>query len=170
MREAKFSYLAFIGVMVLSVAQVSGRRQTLGAVCSNAPSPCKSSYQFTSYQLPFEIKETLVFGRSYKSVPFYAVILQSVAANTAADCAHVSEKQRLDTQTLFADRKVFASRFSCAEELILYTNVNQQFNFLAVYAGTTKAEAREVLNKVKASNRYPQAQLRRMQVVLEFST
>ena len=40
---------------------------------------------------------------------------------------------------------------------ILYTNVNQQFNFLAVYAGTTQAEARQVLNKVKASNRYPQA-------------
>src|SRR5258705_6965322 len=170
MREAKFSILAFVGLMVLSVAQVSGRRETLGAVCSNATSYCKSSHQFTSYQLPFEIKEPLVFGRSYKSVPFYAVILQSVAANTATDCAHISEEQRLETQTLFADREVFASRSSCAEELILYTNVNQQFNFLAVYAGTTKAEARQVLNKVKASNRYPQAQLRRMQVVLEFST
>jgi hypothetical protein len=65
---------------------------------------------------------------------------------------------------------VFASRFSCPEELVLYTNVNQEFNFLAVYAGSTLAEAKQTFTKVKANGRFPQANIRKLQVVLEYST
>jgi len=76
----------------------------------------------------------------------------------------------LEVQALIPDRKVFASRVSCPEELILYSNVSQDVNFLAVYAGANFAEAKTTLKLVKATGRYRQAYIRRMQVVLEFST
>jgi len=154
----------------LTIVAVPAGQRTNGGVCPNPESVCKSSYAFKPYQLPFGIQEKLVFGKTYKSVPFYAVVLQSVRTNTSADCSHITEEQRLETQSLFPDRKVFASRFSCPEELVLYTSVNQDFNFLAVYAGTTLAEAKQTLSKVNANGHFPQANIRKMQVVLEYST
>lgn len=150
--------------------RVAVQAQTTGSVCSIPAAVCNSTYSFAAYQLPFRIKQKLVFGKTYKSVPFYAVVLKSVRADADTDCAYISESERLEVQATFPEHKVFASRFSCAEELVLYTNVNQQHNFLAVYAGTTAAEARRTLTKAKATGRYPQANIRRMQVVLEFST
>jgi|SRR5215510_11262680 len=158
-------------VLVLTiVSSVSAWQQISGVVCPNPDTACQSTYSFKPYQLPFNIREKLVFGKTYKSVPFYAVVLQSVRTNTGADCSHATEEQRLEAQALFPDRKVFASRFSCPEELVLYTSVNQDFNFLAVYAGATLAEAKQTLSKVKATRRFPQANIRKMQVVLEYST
>jgi len=152
------------------VSPVSAGSQTSGVVCPQPDTACQSTYSFKPYQLPFRIREKLVFGKSYKSGPFYAVVLQSVRNSGSSDCQHISEEQRLEAQALFPDRKVFASRFSCPEELVLYTSVNQEFNFLAVYAGVTMAEAKQTLNKVQANGRYPQANIRKMQVVLEYST
>jgi hypothetical protein len=160
----------FVLCSLLLAGSASGGGQTSGTVCSSPVAQCNSSYSFKSYQLPFEIKEKLVFGKTYKSAPFYAVVLKSVRTNNTAECAFITEQQRLEAQTLLAGRKVFASRFSCSEELIVYTNVNQDFNFLAVYAGATMAEAKQILKKVNASRAYPQAYIRRMQVVLEYST
>jgi hypothetical protein len=163
--------LGALTVLALTIlSPVSARQQTSGVVCPNPDTPCQSTYSFKPYQLPFRISEKLVFGKTYKSAPFYAVVLQSVSNSSSTDCQHVSEEQRLEAQALFQDRKVFASRFSCPEELVLYTSVNQEFNFLAVYAGVTLAEAKQTLNKVKANGRYPQANIRKMQVVLEYST
>ena len=155
---------------VASITTTGASQKEGGRICENPASSCPSSYPFEPYQLAFEIKQKLVFGKRYRSVSFYAVILSSVRANGDPDCAHISEEQRLRAQALFPDRKVFASRFSCPEELVLYMNVNQDFNFLAVYAGDSMPEAKQVLNRVKASGRYPQANLRLMRVVLEYST
>jgi hypothetical protein len=146
--------------------------QTIGAVCSNPAVQCTSAYSFKPYQLQFQIKQKLVFGQTYKSVPFYAVILESKLATSGEgdDCGYVPEEQRLAVQVLFPAQKVFGSRLNCPEELVLYTNVNQQYNFLAVYGGVTMAQAKQVLEKVKTNGRYKQPYIRRMQVVLEYST
>jgi len=159
-----------LSFMLTSTALTGASQKQGGTICAKPASSCSSSYSFAPYQLPFEIKHKLVFGKTYKSISFYAVVLKSVRTNTNPDCAFIPEEQRLQAQALFPDRKVFASRFSCPEELILYTNINQDFNFLAVYAGATLTEAKQALKKVKASGQYPQANLRRMQVVLEYST
>ncbi len=165
--------LACLMLLFLGVASqgVSSRAQSLGAVCSDPSAPCRTKYSFESYQLPFRIKQKLAFGRTYKSMLFYAVILESVPTqNDAGECRHIEESARLEAQAMFPERKVFASHFECAEELILYTSVNQSFNFMAVYGGATKAEANKMLSRVRATNRFPSANIRRMQVVLEFST
>jgi endonuclease V-like protein UPF0215 family len=73
----------------------------------------------------------------------------------------VPEAERLRTQALFPDRKVFASR--CADpETLFYTNTSSKHRFMAVYAGATPAEANRVLQAVKATGKFPSANLRRM--------
>ena len=61
-------------------------------------------------------------------------------------------------------------RFECddMEEFIRYTNVNDKFGFLAVHAGATLNEANKRLAEVKATNRFPGANIRRMQAVLVY--
>lgn len=162
------STVAVFLLLGLACFQVVG--QTPGSTCSNPAIRCDSTYSFASYQLPFVIKGELVFGKTYKSVAFYAVILKSVKAGSDAECAFVTEHERVAAQSEFGESKVFASRHSCPEELLLYQGVAQNINFLAVYAGTTPATAARTLSRVKATGRYPQAYIKKMRVVLEYST
>src|ERR1051325_7212231 len=111
-----------LGVLVAALAptQLAGQQRT-GTICGNPSTECGSSYSFSSYQLAFQIQGKLVFGKTYKSLPVYVVILKSVKTSGAEDCVHVSEEERLEVQSLIPDRKVFASRVSCPEELVLYS-------------------------------------------------
>jgi hypothetical protein len=120
--------------------------------------------------MPFVIKDKLVFGKTYKSIVFYAVILKSVKTSAESDCAFVTEEERLAAQSDFPDRKVFASRHSCPEELVFYESVAESFNFMAIYAGTSATTAKRTLSLVKATGRYPQAYVKQLRVVLEYST
>jgi hypothetical protein len=157
-------------IIALLLASVPTTAQTTGTLCHDPTGRCQSSYSFAPYQFPFTIKEKLIYGNTYKSQQFYAVILKSVKATGDPDCSFIDESERLEEQTRWQARKVFTSRFSCPEELILYENTNQSFNFLALYAGTTLNEARRVLNEVKTKGRYPQAYIKRTRVVVEYST
>jgi hypothetical protein len=75
--------------------------------------------------------------------------------------AHIPESDRLAAQTLFPDRKVFASR--CVEPgTLYYTNTRPNSRLMAVYAGRTVAEANRVLAAAKAMGKYPGAYVRRM--------
>ena len=147
------------------VPQTSG-----GAVCHQPSVQCSSSYSFAPYQLPFTIKEKLVFGKSYRSEQFYAVVLKSVKAAGEPDCSFVSEDERLEAQRSFPTRKAFTSHFNCPEELIGYENVDNEFNFLAVYGGKTLDEAQRVLRQVTSNPRYTEAYLKRIRVILDYST
>lgn len=165
-------------LMTISIALLAGllanpvpiKAQVTGTACHNPTSRCPSSYSFAPYQLPFTIHGKLIYGKTYKSQQFYAVILKSVKATSDPDCSFIDESERLKEQSRWATRKVFTSRFSCPEELILYENTDQSFNFLALYAGTTLNEARRVLHEVKTNGRFPQAYLKRLRAVLEYST
>ena len=141
-----------------------------GPVCHQPTVKCSSTFSFAPYRLPFVIKEKLVFGKSYQSEEFYAVVLKSVKSVGDPDCAIVTEDERLEAQKLWPSRKVFASHLNCPEELVLYENVDRNFNFLAVYAGKTLKEAQRVLTQIKAQPRYSQVYLKRMRVILEYST
>ncbi|HXJ07874.1 MAG TPA: hypothetical protein VNH12_00070 [Burkholderiales bacterium] len=51
------------------------------------------------------------------------------------------------------------------ENNVTYSNVNPKVRFLAVYAAQDRAAAEAFLAEVKASGRFPGANLRRMQAV-----
>src|SRR5262245_49617960 len=106
-----------IVVTSLLLAPANLAAQTNGLVCYQPAARCSSSYSFAPYQLPFTIKEKLVFGKSYRSEPFYAIVLKSVKAVGDPDCSFVTEQERLEEQKWWPTRKVFASHLNCPEEL-----------------------------------------------------
>jgi hypothetical protein len=127
--------------------------------------PAKPYPGFKPHELSFETPKDEIARTEYRSEPFYAVILKTVPA-----CS-VTEAERTATQALWPGHKVFATRFGCddnPEENITYTNVNAKVGFIAVYAGTTSAEANRLLAAVKATGRFPGANIRRMQAVLVY--
>lgn len=130
-----------------------------GRVCPDPARPCAG---FRSHDLSFSLPAAGAARAEDRSRPFYAVILRSGGRCT------VSERERLAAQALFPGRKVFATRFECdgdGENNVTYTGVDARHGFLAVYAGDTRAHADVALARVRATGRFPGANLRRMQVV-----
>ncbi len=139
-------------------SQSAARRPKRGSICGNPAVACKTSASFQPHDLQFRVPANSVI---FDTELFYAVILKSVAA-PEDDCnTFVPEPERLEAQSLFPDRKVFASRCIEPGELY-YTNVDSKHRVMAVYAGTTLAESKRVLGAVKATGKFPGAYLRRM--------
>lgn len=159
----KFNLL-FVALTLLAcgVSATAQRRTKArdGVLCPDPTVACRTSVEFQPYQLPFRIPANAVI---YESELFYAVILKSVRdPSKGGDCQiFVSEADRLEAQALFPHNKVFASRCSDPGDLY-YTNVAQDQQFMAVYAGRTLAEAQQTLARVKAAGKFPGANLRRM--------
>ena len=132
------------------------------SVCGNPTAPCKTSVVFQPYNLPFRLPENTVI---YDTELFYAIILTSVTA-IDDDCrVFVPESERLAAQALFPDHKVFSSRCSEPGDLS-YTNTNANRHFMAVYAGMTLVEANRMLGAVKATGKFPGANIRRMRAAM----
>ncbi len=151
--------IAFADVDVVQ-GQSSSRRKPLprASICGNPKLPCKTVATFQPHDLPFRVPENSVI---FDTELFYGIILKSVRANEDDCNTFVPEAVRLEAQALFADRKVFASR--CVDvESLFYTNVDPKFRIMAVYGGTTLAEAKRVLAAVTATGKYPSAYIRRM--------
>jgi hypothetical protein len=114
------------------------------AVCGNPKVPCKTSATFEPNDLPFRLPANAVI---YDTELFYAVMLKSVKSPDDNCDVFVPESERLAAQALFPDHKVFASR--CTEPgHLYYTNTSANAHFMAVYAGTTLAEANRMLAAV----------------------
>lgn len=160
---SKTRLLCVILLGLLAVGVAAGQRRPaarLGAVCGDPTVRCPTSIEFQPYQLPFRIPRNAVIWETEK---FYAVMLKSVRDESrGGDCnIFVSEAERESAQALFPRNKVFASR--CFEPGdLFYTDVAEDSQFMAVYAGRTRAEGLSMLQKVKATGQYPGANLRRM--------
>jgi hypothetical protein len=128
------------------------------SICGNPTATCKTSATFQPYDLPFRLPAKAVI---YDTDLFYAVILKSVSARNDNCDIFVPESDRLAAQILFPDRKVFSSRCAGAPELS-YTNTSPNQHFMAVYAGMTLADANRILETVKATRKFPGANVRRM--------
>jgi hypothetical protein len=130
------------------------------AVCGDPTARCPTSVEFRPYQLPFRLPPGAVIWETEK---FYAVILKSVRDESKDfDCnVFIPEAEREAAQALFPRNKVFASRCFDSGDLF-YTGAAEATQFMAVYAGRTRAEGLAMLEKVKATGRYPGANLRRM--------
>ena len=92
----------------------------------------------TPNDLPFRVPQNSVI---FDTELFYAVILKSVTS-TEDDCnVFVPESERLQTQALFPDRKVFRIAVRATSRILFYTNVDPKYRIMAVYAGTTLARS-----------------------------
>lgn len=150
-----------IAFLALAFAGASAG-DTLGKVQGDPRVACEGA---KPHELCFARPTDGVARAEYLSEPFYAVILK-----TAARCT-IPEKERTEAQALFPAHKVFSMRFNCdedVEEAISYTNVNDQFAFLAVRAGASKADGNKMLKAVRATGRFPGANVRKMQAKLIF--
>ena len=162
MRKSQVVCVVLFGLIACGAsASAQHRAKPRSAIlCPDPAVACRTSVEFQPYQLPFRVPADAVI---YETEPFYAVILKSVRdASKGADCdVFVPETERLAAQALFPHSKVFASR--CFETGDLYyTNTAPDQQFIAFYAGRTIAEAKAMLSKVKATGKYPGANLRRL--------
>ena len=126
-----------------------------------------ASYQsgFKPHELSFSLPTDGLARAEFRSEEFYAVILKS-----AKRCAF-DEKDHQEIQQLFTANKVFMDRFNCnddVEENITYSNVNPDFSFIAVYAGADKTSANTFFEREKLEQRFPGANIRKMQAILVF--
>jgi hypothetical protein len=128
------------------------------SVCGNPKVSCKTATTFQPNDLPFRVPENAVI---FDTELFYAVVLKSVPAKDDDCTTFVPETERLATQSMFADHKVFSSRCVDVENLF-YTNVDPKYRIMAVYAGTTVAESKRMLAAVRATGKFPGAYVRRM--------
>jgi hypothetical protein len=149
--------------------------QTSEQVCPHPAAPCSShSYTFQPYELSVHLPKELAWMTAHYSRPFYAILLRTMKAmpaeNPTDECrGYFAEDERLKVQGVFPQRKVFSSRNGCfGPGMVWYTNVDPEYNFLAVYAGATLAEARRFLKQVQAQG-FRDATIRKMQVVVDTS-
>ncbi|MBS1197674.1 MAG: putative transrane sensor protein [Proteobacteria bacterium] len=120
-----------------------------GEICPDPSNPCQQAVAFGAFrphELPFVLPAEMKLGTAYQSVPFFMIILESSAAL-------IPENKRIEAQKLFPAHKVFISQRLPNEDrpvTIKYANTNQNFNFMAVYAGTTKQEADQLLKQIQS--------------------
>jgi hypothetical protein len=113
---------------------------------------------FQPHDLQFRVPQNAVI---FDTELFYAIMLKSLSASYDNCDLFVPEEERLATQALFPDHKVFTSR--CPEPGdLFYTNISEKHRIMAVYAGKTLAEAKRFLQTVKATGKFPDANIRRM--------
>jgi hypothetical protein len=154
---ATVTVLSFLVIEASAQRRRSSKVQHL-SVCGNPQVPCKSNATFEPYDLQFRLPASAVI---YDTELFYAVMLKSVKSPNDNCDVFVPEKERLAAQALFPDHKVFSSR--CTEPgQLYYTNTSANAHFMAVYAGTTLADANRMLAMVQATGRFPAANIRRM--------
>ncbi len=112
------------------------------SVCGNPNLPCKTSVTFEPNDLPFRVPKNAVI---YDTELFYAIVLKTVGASDQDCDVFVPERERTEAQRLFPDHKVFTSR--CPEPGNLSYSL---------------AEANRMLAAVKATGKFPGANIRRM--------
>ena len=172
--RTELSRLATINVILVAAflignQTVTGQRRsstTHAAICGNPKLPCKTIATFPPNDLPFQVPRNAVI---VDTVPFYAIILQSMAVKNDNCDVFIPERDRLAAQASFPDHKVFSSRCTDPENLF-YADVSSRnaryfsetHRIMAVYAGTTIAEAKKMLARVQATGKFPGANIRRM--------
>ena len=167
----RFRYILIL--LAISFSLPAKEIQTGGKVCFNPAQTCSNeAYQFQPHELSFPLPKTLEWQSGHYSADFYAVILRSMKASESHDpmsdapcTGFVEESERLTVQAKFPDHKVFTSRNGCPS-MVYYSNVNDKYNFIAVYAGANKAEATKIVAAAKQAG-FTDASLRKMQVIVD---
>ena len=159
--QVRMNKLVVVTMLLVSTIALA---DTQGKIQPDPATPC-SGGTFKPHELCFATPTDGIARAEYRSETFYAIILMT------SDPCSIAEAERVDVQGLFPSNKVFSMRFQCdddVEENISYTNVNDKYGFLAVYAGMTMKEAKARLSEVKATGRFPGANIRKMQAKLVY--
>lgn len=163
----KFLSIAAILIVIFSgniLAQRKPVKSKTGKICGNPQLKCKNAeyenqpYElFQPYELQFEADQPIS-----ESEMFYSIILKTVKLNKNTTCdTAVTEDERLQIQSLFPDHKVF--ELKCSEAgTVYYTNIADNVDFIAVYAGKTLAEAQKFLKLVQTGGQFKGANIRKM--------
>lgn len=159
----KTTVLLFVITLLFSIASVATaqKKARLGKVCGDPTLPCKSRDNFAPSDLPLDTGKNYIIA---DSVPFYAIVLKNVSMkNDDTGCEKAfPETERLETQDLFPNNKVFTVRCSQAGENY-YKGIKFDIAFIGVYAGKTLSEANAFLKMVRATNRFPGIRVRKIQ-------
>lgn len=165
--------LLIFALFLLSFSISAQDVQTLGVICPTPSQPCDSeAYHFEPHELSFKLPAQLKWQTAHYSEHFYAVILRSVPAIALNDqyddkpCkGFISETERSAVQAQFPKHKVFTSRNGCFP-MVFYTNTNDKYNFVAVYAGKTETDAKQITIRAQEAG-FSDANLRKMQVFVD---
>ena len=143
---------------LIPVTEAQRKTTKRATVCGNPKAACPSAATFEPHDLQFRVPKNAVI---WETELFYAVILKSMNASDDNCELFIPESERTAAQDLFPDKKVFSSR--CAEPgTLYYTNTRPNTRLMAVYAGSTLAEANRTLAAVKATGKFSDASIRRM--------
>ena len=182
----------------IPATQALGRVETLGAneanvsptptpaaqanaVCPDPAKPCKNkTIGFDDWALSFKLPAKPLANKTYRSAPFYAVLLKTYTLGDNEDCdggefITALEDERKTLQRENPDRKVFAS-YECPNmgatdydfpgKMDAKKEREAITNFIAIYAGATKEDAESLLPKFKA--KYPNAAVKPMTATAEW--
>lgn len=126
----------------------------------------QSQKEFAAWELPFQLPRRLKANALYESLPFYAVVLkrERTPSCDGGEFTKSLERFRREAQARFPDRKVFADHQCPDMGSVSYRieGQDQAMAFVAVYAGSTRAEGEKVRRNALA--RYPGARLVRLRV------
>lgn len=158
---------------VLPLAAATPAPKASNAVCPDPAAPCDhKNKHFDDWELSFKMPAKLAANKPYNSAKFYGIILRSFEMQDDCDGGEfviAIEKERKTLQKRFPHQKVFASyecpnmgavdydfagKYDAKRETVLISN------FIAIYAGSTLADADTLLEKVKAD--YPDAVVKQM--------
>lgn len=165
--------LVMISLLILHFSTWARDIQTFGIICPTPKQPCNSeAYKFEPHELSFTLPTQLKWQTAHYSEHFYAVILRSVPA-VALDEPYddkpcqgfISEAERLQIQKIFPQHKVFTSRNGCFP-MVYYSNINDKYNFVAVYVGKQETEAKQQVELAKKAG-FQDANLRKMQAIVD---
>ncbi len=147
--------------------------QAANAVCPDPAKPCHhKAKRFDDWELSFRMPAKMAANKTYKSAPFYAVILKTYPMGEDCDGGEfieAAEADRKREQGNQLERKVFGS-YECPNMAAVSYEFDGRWdakkenvaigNFIAIYVGTDKIEAEEAFRFLKSE--YPKAQLKQM--------
>ncbi len=170
MKRSSMFWAAFLIMCAAFLFGVNAQKKTVkaksGKICGNPEVRCRTGdLTFQAHEISFEIPKggNVVI---IDSEPFYAIVLKTVKLNSEVNCENaISEDERLESQKLFPDHKVFALKCSEAGDLY-YTNFADDVNFIAVYAGKNLTEAKNFLKTVQATGKFKGAYIRKTQATI----
>src|SRR5687768_15881280 len=143
-----FAAVICLLVLVFVPEAFSQKGKVVTTVCGDPSAACAKRAIFKSEDIPFNYVGDAVVAQT---ADFYAVVLKSVKLAENADCEKTPEDFNVDEiQWNFLKNKVFVARGCYSIQNNFYTKVGDNVIALAVYAGSTKAQADAFLKKVKA--------------------
>jgi hypothetical protein len=164
-----------IGLACLGVAALAATVHAAGGAdnlpgCTGPSDRCDGpAKRFAPYELPLRLPTRLAANAPYRSALFFAVILRRDPdpACDGGEFTRSIEAFRKQAQARFRDRKVFADHQCPDMGAVAHERDGQPsaMALVAVYAGTTEAEASRVFTKARRF--YPGAERHRMRVLFE---